>query len=90
MKNAAPILITGTAGFIGFHLAKHLLDQGQSVIGVDNMTPYYDIRLKDSRLHVLSHSHFQYEPCDLADHEAVMALWSAIKPKTVIHLAAQA
>jgi UDP-glucuronate 4-epimerase len=84
------ILITGTAGFIGFHLTKHLLELGHHVIGVDNMNPYYDIRLKKDRLTQLSHPHFQFQHCDLADHDAVMALFSGIKPQSVIHLAAQA
>ena len=84
------ILITGTAGFIGFHLTKHLLELGHHVIGVDNMNPYYDYRLKKDRLTQLSHPHFQFQHCDLADHDAVMALFSGIKPQSVIHLAAQA
>jgi UDP-glucuronate 4-epimerase len=84
------ILITGTAGFIGFHLTKHLLELGHHVIGVDNMNPYYDLRLKKDRLTQLSHPHFQFQHCDLADHDAVMALFSGIKPQSVIHLAAQA
>ena len=84
------ILITGTAGFIGFHLTKHLLELGHHVIGVDNMSPYYDLRLKKDRLTQLSHPHFQFQHCDLADHDAVMALFLGIKPQSVIHLAAQA
>jgi UDP-glucuronate 4-epimerase len=90
MNNDPTILITGTAGFIGFHLTKHLLEQDHHVIGVDNMNPYYDLRLKEDRLSQLSHPHFQFQHCDLADHDAVMALFSNIKPKYVIHLAAQA
>jgi len=90
MNYDAPILITGTAGFIGFHLTKHLLEQGHHVIGLDNMNPYYDIRLKEDRLSQLSHPHFQFQPCDLADQDAVMGLFSNCKPKIVIHLAAQA
>src|SRR6056300_1433608 len=90
MNYDAPILITGTAGFIGFHLTKHLLEQGHHVVGLDNMNPYYDIRLKEDRLSQLSHPHFQFQPCDLADKDAVMGLFSNFKPKIVIHLAAQA
>lgn len=90
MNYDAPILITGTAGFIGFHLTKHLLEQGHHVVGLDNMNPYYDIRLKEDRLSQLSHPHFQFQPCDLADKDAVMAVFSNCKPKIVIHLAAQA
>ncbi|MDA1319939.1 MAG: NAD-dependent epimerase/dehydratase family protein [Proteobacteria bacterium] len=90
MNYDAPILITGTAGFIGFHLTKHLLEQGHHVVGLDNMNPYYDIRLKEDRLSQLSHPHFQFQPCDLAYKDAVMGLFSNFKPKIVIHLAAQA
>jgi UDP-glucuronate 4-epimerase len=90
MNYDAPILITGTAGFIGFHLTKHLLEQGHHVVGLDNMNPYYDIRLKEDRLSQLSHPHFQFQPCDLADQDAVMGLFSNCKPKIIIHLAAQA
>ena len=89
----APILITGSAGFIGFHLAKRLLDAGESVIGVDNLNAYYDQNLKQARLDALDalkNPKFQFEKLDLTDATALTAHFTKTHPKIVIHLAAQA
>ncbi len=85
------ILITGVAGFIGFHLAKKLLDEGQDVVGLDNVNPYYDVRLKDARLKILgAYPHFSFTKIDLGDRPAMEKLFSAYEFDTVAHLAAQA
>jgi UDP-glucuronate 4-epimerase len=86
-----PILVTGAAGFIGFHLARRLLADGWTVHGVDNLNDYYDPRLKEARLGELSKSaNFQFEKCDLADRSAVAALFAEHRFPYVAHLAAQA
>lgn len=85
------ILVTGAAGFIGFHLAKQLLELGHDVIGFDNLNDYYDVSLKKSRLEELSkHQYFTFIHGDLADASAVNALFREHKPDIVINLAAQA
>ena len=86
-----PILVTGAAGFIGFHVAKRLLDRGERVVGVDNLNDYYDPRLKRDRLAQLSVSdHFEFSEVDVADNASLVELFRAAKPGAVIHLAAQA
>lgn len=85
------ILVTGAAGFIGMHVAIRLLEGGHEVIGVDNFSPYYDVRLKEARLAVLSkYSKFRFCRRDLADTGTVDALFSTEPVDRVIHLAAQA
>ena len=85
------ILVTGAAGFIGFHTAGALLDRGDEVIGFDNLSPYYDVNLKKARLAQLeSRDGFTFVKGDLADQTAVDSLFAKHKPKRVIHLAAQA
>jgi UDP-glucuronate 4-epimerase len=85
------ILITGVAGFIGFHLAKRLLLAGYKVQGVDSLTPYYDIELKKSRLEQLaSYKSFNYQQLDIADRKGVEALFNAHAFDIVVNLAAQA
>jgi len=87
----AQYLITGAAGFIGFHLARRLLHDGQSVVGVDNVNPYYDVRLKRDRLALLqAESRFQFVEADLADHGALGKVFAGIPFDVVYHLAAQA
>jgi UDP-glucuronate 4-epimerase len=86
-----PILVTGAAGFIGFHLARRLLADGWTVLGVDNLNGYYDPRLKEARLGELRTSaNFHFETCDLADRSAVAALFAKQRFTYVAHLAAQA
>ena len=84
-------LITGTAGFIGFHLAKRLLDDGHFVVGFDGMTPYYDIKLKEKRVAILSRSNgFKAVTGMLEDQEALEKAAELAEPEVIIHLAAQA
>ncbi|WP_016855033.1 NAD-dependent epimerase [Halomonas smyrnensis] len=84
------LLITGMAGFIGHAVAKRLSGQGHEIIGVDNLNPYYDVALKQSRLDDLaSCEDVRFERLDLADREAVAALFEAEGFERVIHLAAQ-
>lgn len=84
-------LVTGAAGFIGFHVSKQLLEQGTSVIGYDNVNDYYDISLKEARLKILqSYKQFTFIRADLADKPALEAVFKQYKPDIVVHLAAQA
>jgi UDP-glucuronate 4-epimerase len=85
------ILITGAAGFIGFHTSQHLLNRGDSVIGIDNLNDYYDPSLKEARLSRLkNHDNFSFHKIDIIDKEAVDTVFESESPDTVIHLAAQA
>ncbi len=84
-------LVTGAAGFIGFHVSERLLAAGHQVIGIDNLNDYYDVNLKLARLDLLKpHSHFQFEKIDLADRGAMEQLFATQRFDRVIHLAAQA
>ncbi len=84
-------LITGTAGFIGFHLAKRLLADGHEVQGVDALTPYYDVELKKKRHAVLAGSNrFTAHIAHLEDGELIAEIHAAAKPDVIVHLAAQA
>lgn len=86
-----PILVTGAAGFIGFHVTRRLLSQGRRVVGVDSLTPYYDPALKDARRAELAKSsHFEFLKLDLADRDATQKLFRDCKFPSVVHLAAQA
>ncbi|WP_097461774.1 NAD-dependent epimerase [Mangrovitalea sediminis] len=85
------VLVTGTAGFIGFHLAQRLLARGDEVIGVDIVNDYYDVSLKESRLDQLKcHADFTEVRKDIADREAMADVFAQYKPLRVVHLAAQA
>lgn len=85
------ILVTGAAGFIGFHLCQRLLVRGDAVLGLDNLNSYYDVSLKRARLAQLqSHPGFSFVQADLADRPALERLFSSEPFELVIHLAAQA
>jgi UDP-glucuronate 4-epimerase len=85
------ILVTGAAGFIGFYVTQALLARGERVIGLDNLNDYYDVKLKHARLaQIGAQSNFQFIQSDLADRNAMSALFAQHKPQRVIHLAAQA
>ena len=85
------ILVTGTAGFIGFHTAQRFLGQGDLVIGIDNLNDYYDVRLKQSRLDLLlQNPNFTFHRVDLHDREAIERIFSENTFDRVIHLGAQA
>jgi UDP-glucuronate 4-epimerase len=84
-------LVTGAAGFIGFHTCKALLDRGDEVIGLDNLNSYYDVRLKQARLKQLERRNgFSFHKLDLVDRKGVEELFATTRPQRVIHLAAQA
>lgn len=86
-----PVLVTGTAGFIGFTLARQLLERGDEVVGIDNLNPYYDPKLKDARLALLeANPRYRHARINLEDREAVAALFAETQPTQVVNLAAQA
>lgn len=85
------ILVTGAAGFIGFHLSLRLLSEGQNVIGIDNMNDYYDVGLKNSRLDLLrQNNNFTFIKADLADRDTIAEIFKTQIPDYVVNLAAQA
>jgi UDP-glucuronate 4-epimerase len=86
------ILLTGVAGFIGFHVAKALLERGDRVVGVDNLNEYYDVRLKEARLAELrTFPEFSFAKLDVSDRDGVLAVVARHKDLCgIIHLAAQA
>jgi len=85
------VLVTGAAGFIGFALASRLLEQGESVYGIDNLTPYYDVALKEARLALLkAHPSFRFAPIDIADRASIEDFFARERFDTIVHLAAQA
>ncbi|UXY12646.1 NAD-dependent epimerase [Kosakonia sp. ML.JS2a] len=83
-------LVTGAAGFIGFHVCGRLLQAGHQVVGIDNLNDYYEVSLKQARLDLLRSSAFSFHKIDLADREAMSHLFASEKFDRVIHLAAQA
>jgi UDP-glucuronate 4-epimerase len=87
----APVLVTGAAGFIGYHVARRLLEAGRPVVGLDNLNAYYDPTLKDARLAELGKlAGFRFVKLDLADRDGMAALFAAQRFAHVVHLAAQA
>ena len=85
------VLVTGAAGFIGFHIARRLLSDDRTVVGIDNINDYYDPRLKEARLDLLkADPKFTFAKLDLADRAATKSLFERHRFPTVIHLAAQA
>lgn len=85
------ILVTGAAGFIGFHVAGRLLERGEEVVGLDNLNDYYDPALKEARLERLrSFERFSFVKMDLSDATSIGELFATRKPRRVVHLAAQA
>jgi UDP-glucuronate 4-epimerase len=85
------ILVTGAAGFIGFHLSRRLLQKGEAVVGLDNLNPYYDVTLKEARLSLLEkNGAFRFIRADIADRKAMAALFEAERFDIVVNLAAQA
>ncbi len=85
------ILVTGAAGFIGFHVCQRLLRDGHIVHGLDNLNDYYDVRIKEARLKLLrEHATFTFHKVELADQAAVAAVFATHQPEYVVNLAAQA
>ena len=85
------VLVTGAAGFIGMHVAKHLLQCGDDVVGIDNLNDYYDVRLKEARLVQLNRfPNFSFVKLDVADTEGISSLFARQPVDRVVHLAAQA
>ena len=85
------ILITGSSGFIGFHLSKLLLKNGNTIHGIDSMNNYYDVSLKKARLKILlKYKKFSFSKIDLENNQKIENIFKKFKPKVVIHLAAQA
>src|SRR3954465_14319753 len=84
-------LVTGVAGFIGFHVARRLLAGGHSVYGLDNLNSYYDVQLKRDRLQQLrAQEKFQFSQAELANRAEIERIFAEGRPERVIHLAAQA
>jgi UDP-glucuronate 4-epimerase len=84
------VLVTGAAGFIGMHSARRLLDRGDEVVGIDNLSPYYSVELKRARLARLQHPAFRFRQVDIANADSLKKVFGEERPDTVLHLAAQA
>ncbi len=84
------VLVTGVAGFIGMHCAQRLLERGDEVIGVDNLSSYYSVKLKKDRLARLKHRRFRFHKLDIAKAKPLTSIFKRVKPDAVLHLAAQA
>jgi UDP-glucuronate 4-epimerase len=91
MSGTSEILVTGAAGFIGYHLAQRLLDRGDRVLGLDNLNDYYDVHLKEARLaRLVEHSRFRFVRMNVADAAGMERLFTTSSIACVVHLAAQA
>lgn len=91
MTSSGPVLVTGSAGFIGFHTADRLLARGETVIGLDNLNDYYDPALKQARLDILlTRPGYIHHALDLAEREGMAALFADHAPRRIVHLGAQA
>lgn len=91
MAPVNPILVTGAAGFIGFHVARRLLESGRTVVGLDSLNDYYDSKLKEARLSELTgFDAFRFVKLDLADRNGMAAMFAEHRFPSVVHLAAQA
>ena len=89
--NSSKILITGAAGFIGYHLCKSLLEDGYEVLGIDNLNDYYDTNLKQARLEQLKQfKSFTFNKVDIADRKSITQSFQSFRPNKVVNLAAQA
>jgi len=84
------ILITGCAGFIGYHLSQRLLEEGYEIFGIDNLNDYYDPILKQARISQIPISNFQFQKLDLQDYDGLTKVFDEFQPDIVINLAAQA
>ena len=84
------ILITGVAGFIGFHTALRYLNEGHDVVGIDNLNNYYDVRLKNERLNLLKNKNFEFHKLDISDYPSLRKTFENYSFDSIIHLAAQA
>ena len=91
LRGEPPVLVTGAAGFVGFHLSTRLLDAGIQVLGVDNLNDYYDPALKQARLDLLlTRPGYIHHTLDLADRDGMAALFAEHAPRRIVHLGAQA
>src|SRR5207247_9872126 len=79
------LLVTGAAGFIGMHCAQRLLERGDEVLGIDNLSPYYSVELKKARLKRLEHDRFRFQLLDLAEAEPLIRVFEKEKPGAVLH-----
>ena len=85
------VLVTGAAGFIGFHVSKFLCERGDVVVGIDNLNDYYDVSLKEDRLALLApYDNFSFQKAGIADRDAIETLFAEASFERVVHLAAQA
>lgn len=90
-KSITKIIVTGSAGFIGFSLSKKLLARGDNVIGIDNHNDYYDVKLKNSRVKILrKYSNYKHHKFDISDEKKINNIFKNYEPKFVVNLAAQA
>ena len=91
MTTASTILVTGAAGFIGMHACERLLARGETVVGIDNLNAYYEVSLKRARLQRLAaYPNFRFVALDVADRTGMAELFEQLRPRVVLHLAAQA